>query len=414
MNWITRLSWADRLVALGIAGLVFGLVLSPAVLSISVIVTVAAALLFHPGSLPGFWRHSLPPALRSSLFWGLTGLYLLLLLGAPQTCDWTYYLERLRVKLPLLMLPLAWAARPFASLDAADRAAAGRTARTALLVFLALVLAGVLINYALHFTEINVRIGRGQPVPVPRDNHIRFSLLLAIGAVLGLDGAFRYRSAWQLGLCAFLFLGLHLLAVRSGLLAAYAGWAVVLAGRALRAGRYGYLAAGLLGMAALPVLAYLFVPSFRTKADYTRFEVMHRGLGRNASQYSDEGRFTSVRLGLQLWREHPVIGVGPGNLRAAMDTLYATELPGAEGKRPHNQFVTALAGGGLVGGVLTLCCFAAIGYGDGRWRQPVYAAVFVLLTLSCLVENTLESSVGVSLFTFFLLAVAYPPWRKPG
>ena len=398
-------------VALGVAGTVVGMVLSPAVLSIGVIVTVAAALLLYPGSLPGFVRRGWP---RGTLFWGLTGLYLLLLAGSWQTYDWPYYLERLRIKLPLLMLPLAWAADPFSPLDAATQRRWARFARLALLGFVAAVLAGVLMNYALHFSEINVRIGQGQAVPVPRGNHVRFSLLVAICAVIGADGWLRDRSRGCLLLGLFLLAGLHLLAVRTGLVTAYVGVVVVAGGHALAMRRYRLLLGAAVAVAALPVAAYLLLPSFRTKMQYTRFEVMHRGVGGTSDGYSDAGRFTSIRLGMDVWRERPWVGVGPGNLLQAMDARYAEVLPEVQGKRPHNQFVTALAGSGLLGGVVTLACFGLIGYADGRWRDPRYAAVFAMLLLSCLVESTLENSVGVTLFSFFLLALAYPPYRKPG
>ncbi|THH41845.1 O-antigen ligase family protein [Neolewinella litorea] len=401
-------AWREGLVAAGLAGTLVGLVFAPALLSISLIVVVAASIILSPDGPLGF----IPRALSSSLCWGLAGLYLLLLAGAPQTEEWGYYLERLRIKIPLLLLPLAWAALPFGTHWAA-RAGAVKV-NLAWVGFVAVVAASVLINYALHFPEFNELIRQGQPLPVPRDNHIRFSLLVALASVVGADGYLRYRSRWLLMLGLFCFLTLHLLAVRTGLATAYAGWAVVMGGWALRSGRYGYLAAGLLGLLALPVLAYLTVPSFQTKMNYMRYELLHRDVRQDTAQYSDQGRLTSIRLGLEVWREHPVLGVGQGNLQRVMNERYAARYPGVEPKRPHNQFVTALAGSGVVGFVITVGCFFLIGYADGRWRDPRYAAIWVMLTLSCLVENTLETSVGVTLFTVFLLAFAYPPKRKPG
>ncbi|NJB84957.1 hypothetical protein GGR26_000702 [Lewinella marina] len=414
MAWTDRMTRSEWLVAIGLSGLMIGLVFSPALLSISLIFTVAVAVLGTPGGPPTYWRERLPDALSNSLFWGLVGLYLILLLGAPQTTDWGYYLERLRIKLPLLVLPLAWAARPFLRRSAGAPDPRASRACLGLVAFVAVVLAGVLINYGLHFAEFNDLIRRGQALPVPRGNHIRFSLLVALASVVGIDGWFRYRSRWLPLLGTFCLLGLHLLAVRSGLVTAYAGWAVVVGGWALRLGRHRYLWGMLAGLVALPLVAYLVVPSFRTKADYMRYELFHRDARQDTAEYSDQGRLASIRLGLDVWRDYPVWGVGPGNLEREMRERYAVAYPGVEAKRPHNQFVTALAASGVVGFAVTVASFLLIGFGSGRWRDPRFAAIWVVLTLSCLVENTLETSVGVSLFTAFLLAFAYPPKRNPG
>ena len=391
--------------------MVAGMVFSPVVLSVGIILTGVAAVLYGPAGINPTWRTHFPGFVRSSLFWGLAGLYLYLVLTAPQTDDWAYYFERLRVKLPLLVLPIAWAGVPFWY---RRQAGAMPRDRSLLLVFLTLLVGGILVHYAFHFHEVNEMIYRGQAMPVPRGNHIRLSLLVAIGATVGLDGWFRYRSRLSLVLGAALFLGLHVMAVRSGLLGAYAGWLCVAGGWAFKLRRYRAAAGGVAGLILLPVVAYLLLPSFSTKFNYMRYELLHRDPDQDRLEYSDAGRLASIALGMEVWRSAPVLGVGPGNLRAVMDERYAERMPGVQAKRPHNQFVTALAGGGIVGFAVTVGCFGLLLLGGSRWRDPLYLGVFAILFLSCLVENTLETSVGASLFAFFLLLYGYPPKRKPG
>ncbi len=399
------------LVAVGAAGVVVGLVFSPVVLSIGLIMVCLLLVLGGSGGINPVWRRNAPALLKSSLFWSLAGLYLVMLLSAWQTDDWPYYLERLRVKVPLLLLPFAWAG--------VDRDWLGPIRRQLifrwlLVGFTSLVVAGVLVNYALHFREINGLIERGQAVPVPRDNHIRFSLLVALCGTIGLEGWFRFRDRLLLGMALFLLLALHLLAVRSGLVAAYAGCGLVLAWTAFLHKNYRLLAGSAVAILAIPVAAYLTLPSFRTRMDYMRYELWHRDATQDARPYSDAGRMASIRMGVEVWKKHPVWGVGVGNLQHEVDVRYAAQFPGEEPKRPHNQFVTALAGGGVVDLAVTLACFLSLGFGAGRWRDPLFFSGWTIFFLSCLVENTLESSVGVTLFTCFTLLLAYPPWRKPG
>jgi len=388
-----------NLTLLMLAGIFFGMVFSPPFLSVGLIGLVVLGLLDPLEGWNPRLRKRFGAFTRSYAFWGMTGLYLLLLFGVWQTEDWGYYLERLRIKVPLLALPLLWPGLPEFSGRERGWIFGG------FVVFILGVLAVVLGNYALHFAEINDLISRGQSVPVPR-NHIRFSLLVALATLLAV-GACRIRAfGWGRGwlvIAGLLFVGQHFLAVRSGLVGAYGGLGVLVLALARERGSWWPAVAGLIGLALLPVVAYVTVPSFRTKIQYARYELLHRNPAEDTVEYSDEGRLTSLRIGLDVWRDHPVLGVGPGNLRREMDERYAVALPGAGGKRPHNQFVSALAGSGLLGGIVTLACFGLLALAGMKLRLPVYLAIWTVFFLSCLVENTLESSAGVSMFCVFLL-----------
>ncbi len=390
-----------------IAGAFFGLVFSPPFISVALIGLFVLGLFDPLLGINPRWRARISTTLRSPIFWGMAGLYFVLVAGVWQTEDWGYYIERLRIKVPLLALPLLWPGLP----DIEEKEYGWFFGGFAL--FMLCVLGGVVVNYGLHFTEIEDMIRRGQPMPVPR-NHIRFSLLVALATLLSV-GAYRLRAwggrrVWLL-VAGLLFVGQHVLAVRSGLAGAYGGIGVLVLALAWERGTWWPAVVGLVGLAALPVVAYVAVPSFRTKIQYARYELFHRDASQDTHEYSDEGRLTSLRIGLAVWQDNFWLGVGPGNLRQETDTRYAAILPGTEGKRPHNQFISALAGSGLVGGIITLGCFLLLAYVGLRKRAPVYLAIWTVLFLSCLVENTLETSAGVTLFCLFLL-VARPLGRE--
>lgn len=405
VDYLTRpnIEMARRyLTYLMLASVIFGLVFSPPILSIAIISLIVLGLLDPLQGLNPQWLRRAGETFKSPLFWAMFGLYLLLLLGVWQTEDWGYYLERLRIKVPLLALPFIWLGLPDLSKREYGWIVGG------IVLFFSLLVIGVMVNYAFHFAEINDMIRRGQSMPVPR-NHIRFSLLVATATILSVLAyrlrAYGGRKMW-LVLGGVLLLGQHFLAVRSGLAGAYGGIGVLVLALAWERGTWWPAVVGILGLLALPVLAYLFVPSFQTKINYARYELLHRNPAEDKGDYSDEGRLTSLRIGYQVWRDYPLLGVGPGNLRQEMDARYAIVLPGVEGKRPHNQFLSALAGSGLLGGLATLACFLVLAWIGIRRRAPVYLAVWTVFFLSCQVENTLETSAGVSMFCVLLLLLA--------
>jgi len=397
------------LTILMVAGVFFGLVFSPPFISVGLISLVILGLLDPLKGINPRWRNNFAATLRSPMFWAISSFYFLLVIGIWQTEDWGYLTERLRIKIPLLALPVIWPGLPVFSSRERGWLFGGFA------LFILGVLVAVMVNYSANFDEINDMIKRGQAMPVPR-NHIRFSLLVALATLLSI-GAFRLKTfGWEkvwLVIGGLLFIGQHFLAVRSGLAGAYGGIGMLVLALAWERGAWWPAVVGLIGLAALPVVAYVAVPSFKTKVNYARYELFHRNPAEDKGDYSDEGRLTSLRLGLQVWQDHPLLGVGPGNLLQEMDARYAEVLPGTEGKRPHNQFISALAGSGLLGGLVTLGSFLILGWIGIRHKKPIYLAVWTVFFLSCLVENTLETSAGVTMFCVFLLLVAGYPRPNP-
>ena len=93
--------------------------------------------------------------------------------------DFTYLLERLRIKLPFIALPIAFLGLPRFS----EREIKGLL--YFLLLFISVTGIGICVNYLLNFELINEMLSRGKPMPTPR-NHIRFSLLVGVTIIGGL------------------------------------------------------------------------------------------------------------------------------------------------------------------------------------------------------------------------------------
>ncbi len=340
-----------------------------------------------------FWNHP--------EFWTLTLWFFIVLISSLWSTDWSYWTERLRIKLPFLLLPFAFFLLPPFSRKAF------RSLVTGMLLLTSLVAAGVLINYFLHFETVNLMIRRGQHMPMPL-NHIRFSLLIGLVILYGLHQVMRGQRdlQWrlQLGLSIFLILFLHLLSVRTGLLAFYAALGLGILRFIWSSKRYALGAILITGMLATPLAAYWLLPSFRTKINYMRWE-MHLRKHQNeaAVDYSDAGRILSWKIGWDLFTKHPLIGVGAGDLRREVNSRYKDDYPNFEQRRmPHNQFLSVLAGTGIIGFVFfTWGMLGPLLYQKG-YREELFPLVCTVLWLSFMVENTVENALGVAIYVLFL------------
>jgi O-antigen ligase len=252
-------------------------------------------------------------------------------------------------------------------------------------------------------------LGKGGHLPTP-SNHIRFSLTLALtilgGMALWVEKFFFSRPAerWVTGgMTLFLFLFIHLLSVRSGILAMYLAMLVLALYFIFSRKKYLAGIAGIVGLLALPFAAYLTLPSFQRKVDYARWDYQQYLQGKGG-EYPDAERLISIKVGLEIGNTHPVFGIGAGDLREAVKEKYKSKYEGFYNFRmPHNQLVTIYAGAGLAGLALFLASFFYPLFYRKNFRQPLFLALHAIVFMSFLMENTLENNFGVSMYLFFLL-----------
>lgn len=382
--------------------LMVGLILSPYLQSMSLFGFAIAAVWESLANREGL-RERWKGFLKRPDFWVFGLHFVIVLMGVWSIQDQGFWLERLRIKLPFLILPLAFFFMP------------SFTQRQyfsllyVLIILLSITSLGILINYNLDYENVQLLIKQGQSMPMP-SNHIRFSLLVAIGV---LAAAYLYwkgyywkspkEQRWIGGMGLFLLVFLHVLSVRSGIAALYLAVLVVGLRYAWVQRKYG-LALGLVAaLTALPLLGYFLLPSFKMKVDYALYDLRMRQSGQG-TMLSDSERITTLRAGWNIFKAAPVLGVGAGNLDQAVHFQYQANFPNAARvMMPHNQFLYVAAGSGLIGlGLFLVAIFLPLFY-RRNYRDELVLGVYVVILASLMVEATLENAMGVALTGFFLL-----------
>jgi O-antigen ligase len=337
------------------------------------------------------------------IWWWITVPFLLVLFSVPYSEDWTYTLERLRIKLPFLILPFAFAVMP--TLGRKELRIIG----TFFIAACTIAAIGVLWNYIQNFEAINYNISRGKAIPTP-SNHIRFSLSMACGIFVAMAFTLEEKIFGIKGekylfgiLTVFLFIFLHILSVRSGLLAFYVALGVFLMQFIYRSRRWKIGLAGIIAMIAIPYFAVIYVPSFKNKYYYMKHDV-HSYFEGKGKDYSDGGRLISLNAAKEIILQHPIIGVGAGDLKKEMYQVYANKsAEDAAEKMPHSQFITVLAGTGFIGLTLFLISFFIPLFYQKKYRNYLFTALHVIFFISFFSENTFENNFGLSLWLFMLL-----------
>ncbi len=413
MNNPIRPFTASHLAFLAASTFVVGLTWSPFLLTLSQALTVLASI-WHVISTAGqqgqapTWGKALGASFKR-LWHQPTFLLMSLLFLVPATSYfWSDYLPGwrnfTRIRLPFLFLPWAFANMPPLS---------GRQMKTVLfllLITMVVICIGVGINFAIHYTQMVEDLKHGRPIPVPR-NHIRFSLTLACaifsGAWLFMQN-FYIRFKWERyiqAICVlFLFGFIHLLSVRSGIAALYAGLVFTVFWSVFRTGRWKIGLAALAFIVALPIAAIKFIPSLQERINYMVYD-WQKYRNNEGGTYSDSDRFVSLHIGYLLWKEQPITGTGSGDLQMEAQRMANDRFPrySLDPKLPHNQFVYILAGTGLFGIILSLVALIAPFFLPQARRFYLFILFQIIVFLSFMVEYTLETAIGVGFYLFFTL-----------
>ncbi|MGI4973977.1 MAG: O-antigen ligase family protein [Janthinobacterium lividum] len=312
--------------------------------------------------------------------------------------------QDLLLELPFVLLPVAFLLLP-------DWLAQHKQLLWLLLISCCVLAAlGATINFALHATEITQLYLQSKVMPTEPD-HIRFSLLVSMAVLAGVlllsESRLTHFGRLTLGIAVlFLFLFQHLLAVRSGIVTMYAaglmwlGWM----GWQLRSWQTAFVGGAL--MVALGGACILLFPTLQNKIINTRTDTGQINSVQAANNFSVTARVYSYQVAWTIVREHPILGVSKVKLQQAMAEQYSYSFPEIAPSRyvlPHNQFIYNLAAYGIIGLSLFILGFYYPLLTAIRKQNILEIIIYLIVSISFIVEYTLESNIGVIVGLFFIL-----------
>ena len=270
----------------------------------------------------------------------------------------------------------------------------------------------VFSDYLVHFGEYNEIYKSGQTIPTPII-HVRYSYFIALSICIifgmWMQGQITTKSeriaAGVIG--TFLILFIHFLAVRTGLLALYGGLFALLLIFAIRESKWRYVLGTLTLLIGFGFAAINLMPSLKNKIGYMKYDLKQLTEQGGLPQYSDNARITSIKHGLSVFIEHPIVGVGAGDIKMEMDKQYqlkSSNFPAHRRYLPISQYMFWLSTFGLVG---TAMLMAFWGYPLFKWWRHSYVliAVYAPTLFSFVAETTIQLQLGKTLFLFVLCLV---------
>ena len=154
-------------------------------------------------------------------------------------------------------------------------------------------------------------------------------------------------------------------------------------------------------------------PGLRSRLSATLFEYNLYRRFNNPNGGSLSQRIEYTRASFHIIRQHPLFGVGTGDVPQAFSQTYDdihSPLKDEFRFRAHNQYLAIAVAFGLVGLAFFLFVLLFPWCSSRKNHTYLYMVFLVIMLLSMFPEDTLETQAGATLFAFFesLLLVARP------
>lgn len=387
--------WRNKALFGTILLMIAGLFFSRAVLSSSIIVFVLLALARRD------FLQQLKNIFSASYLPFLTLLFFIPAISGLWSSNMEQWSHVLRIKLPLLALPAAFAGSWQLSAKQWEILAAA---------FLLAVFGGCvwgLIDYWQDPTGMHEAYLKAKTILTPLENdHVRYSWLVSVAialcCLLFLRTEEKIRRWLLLLLAVFFVLYLHILSARTGLISFYL-FLIIYGGWLLVRSKNRKWAAGIaLLVLALPLVAFYTLPTFKARLQYHVYDLSFVRKSEYLPGSSDGARMMSLKAGWQVLKENP-LGAGAGDVMAEADKWYAANVPQV---LPTDKFYPSsewLMYGGFAGW-LGVVLFTAIMVVPFVYRPAQYQVFWIAYhataAFSFLFDMGLEVQYGVFLYAF--------------
>ncbi|MEI6124726.1 MAG: O-antigen ligase family protein [Bacteroidota bacterium] len=144
--------------------------------------------------------------------------------------------------------------------------------------------------------------------------------------------------------------------------------------------------------------------------EYENYKITHDPRGRSMIQRMELWRVSFILIQKNLW-----FGSGTGDVNDVFtyglynnnSLLYGSEL------RSHNQYLTITLAFGLVGLLVFLFCIFYPPFKLKKFSNYLYLSFFLIVMISMLTEDTLETQAGVTFFAFFSCLFLFADKKQP-
>lgn len=342
----------------------------------------------------------------SPLLWSMSLLFFLPLLSGLWSEDKEKWLDIVRIKLPLLFLPIAFAG----PIQFSKKQWEGMA-----YIFIALVTAGTIwsmFHYINNLSAIHEGYLRSKTIITPLNNdHVRFSWLVTVSVLLSSWLLILRRNqsnliAWFLAaVTIWSVVFLHILAARTGLFSFYLAIFLVILWIVYKKSKKTYALPLLSIIILMPAIAYFTLPTFQNRTKYFLFNFTYFKDAHYLQGSNDAVRVVSLRAGWNIMNETPMNGVGFGDVITETKKWYENNYPQmAETDKiyPSSEWLMYGVACGWPG-ILIFTFIMSIPFFIPTKKRFLWCLLNATAAFSFLFDIGLEVQFGIFIYSFVIL-----------
>lgn len=262
-----------------------------------------------------------------------------------------------------------------------------------------------MINYWLHFEEINQLVLQSKNVPIIGGmHHITYSVYCAFAVILSAVLAYSGKR-WLWLLSVINFIGLHILTARTGLVGFY--FTCIILGLVYilnHKPNTKILISGIAAILFIPIAAYFGIGSFHNRVLNTIADIKVIQHQTDVNYQSMGMRVEASKTAYGIIKKNPIFGVGCSNIKEYMAAQYEinnTNLFLENRILPHNQFIMETTVHGIIG-LLVLLAFFLLPLFNPLQKLPLlFISLWSLCFFACMFECLFDRQHGIILVSLF-------------
>ncbi len=374
---------------------IVGVFFAPAINSIGMGLLVINWLV--EGDLKSKWNK----LVQSKIFWVLLSVFFIHLIGLIYTSNFQYALKDLKIKLPIFILPFVFISSK--QLSESEFKVVLKT-----LIFTALV--SSFYAFYIYWKYFGNEITELRNISTFM-SHIRlglfncfaaFSCIYLIAKNNWKQLSFTNLIWFSIAIWMFAFNGI--MGTRMGILVFFILIAIGCFYVIIKQKKLWLTAILILFVFGLPIASYFGIPAIKQRADEVVSEVNNYRKGGSANGQSIGQRFVYWKVGVEIFKSAPIIGIGTGDVEDAYNNYYLAH-PNLIDKeyqhRAHNQFLTIALTFGIIGLLVFIYAIVYPIFWNKKYLDYFYVIFFVAFLLSITMEDTIETQAGVTFYAFF-------------
>ncbi len=315
-----HIGWRSNSIFILFMAMLLSLFISRAALSVCIFLFVVVS--FSHARI----KEQLLSFISTPLLWSMSLLFLVPLLSGTWSKDTEKWLEVIRIKLPLLLLPLAFAG-PFNF--------SKKMWNVLAYIFIIIIIGGTcwsMFQYINNINAVNDGYLKAKTIVTPLLNdHIRFSWMVSVAALLAAWLFYKEENKTARIVLAFatvwLVIFLHILAARTGLLSFYIMLMATTVWFILKKAKTKQGVILLLVLIAIPVAAWFTLPTLQNRVKYMQYDFGYFKEAHYLPGANDAVRVISLIAAWNIMNAQPLNGTGFGDLLTETNKWYAATYP---------------------------------------------------------------------------------------